>query len=92
MKRFIPRLIQLSRQFLLVVLILGTAKATPGTDEQKISTFRYDPLETIIAQEEQVIGGLLYDAVNQKIVWQKNAESVRPIASLTKMMVTLLTV
>lgn len=92
MKRFQLRLLVLSRQLLLAVFIFGTAKATPGTEEQLISNFRYDPLQTIIAQEDEVMAGLLYDAVNQKIVWQKNAEKPRPIASLTKMMVTLLTI
>lgn len=42
--------------------------------------------------ESEVRAGLLYDAVNRKIVWQKNLQNAYPIASLTKMMVALLAV
>jgi D-alanyl-D-alanine carboxypeptidase len=42
--------------------------------------------------EGEVKAGLLYDVENNKIVWEKNLNSVFPIASLTKMMGALLTI
>jgi len=42
--------------------------------------------------ESEVRAGLLYDVVNRKIIWEKNMQSAYPIASLTKMMVALLTI
>ena len=47
---------------------------------------------SIPVNENEVRAGLLYDAVNEKIVWQKNISTAYPIASLTKMMVALLAV
>ena len=46
----------------------------------------------IPVNENEVRAGLLYDAVNGKVIWQKNIGTIFPIASLTKMMVALLTV
>ena len=43
-------------------------------------------------QESEVRAGLLYDVENKKVIWQKNMQSAYPIASLTKMMVALLTI
>ena len=54
--------------------------------------FSYNPQPAIPVNENEIRAGLLYDAVNGKIVWQKNIASVLPIASLTKMMVALLAV
>lgn len=56
------------------------------------STFIFQPDTTLRVSEGEVRAGLLYDAVNQKIIWQKNMNGSYPIASLTKMMVALLTV
>lgn len=42
--------------------------------------------------ENEVKAGLLYDVANNKIVWEKNLNGVFPIASLTKMMVALLSI
>ena len=47
-------------------------------------------LSSIPVNENEIRAGLLYDAVNEKIVWQKNIGTAYPIASLTKMMVALL--
>ena len=52
----------------------------------------YQPDTTIMVLENQLKAGLLYDVQNQKIVWQKDMNKSYPIASLTKMMVALLTV
>ena len=54
--------------------------------------FVYDADTSLQVNESEVRAGLLYDAVNKKIIWQKNMGSAYPIASLTKMMVALLTV
>jgi D-alanyl-D-alanine carboxypeptidase (penicillin-binding protein 5/6) len=54
--------------------------------------FRYEAQGTLSVQQSEVRAGLLYDAVNRKIVWQKNPDVALPIASLTKMMVALLVV
>jgi D-alanyl-D-alanine carboxypeptidase (penicillin-binding protein 5/6) len=47
---------------------------------------------SIPVNENEIKAGLLYDAVNQKIIWQKEMNTSFPIASLTKMMVALLAV
>ena len=54
--------------------------------------FVYQPDTNLQVNEGEIRAGLLYDAVNQKIVWEKNMSSSYPIASLTKMMVALLAV
>ena len=42
-------------------------------------------------RESMMRGGLIYDLTDNKLVWQKNLETAFPIASLTKMMVALIT-
>lgn len=54
--------------------------------------FVYQPDSSLPVNDSEIRAGLLYDAVNQKIVWQKNMGASYPIASLTKMMVALLAV
>ncbi len=46
----------------------------------------------LAVNEGEVKAGLLYDVANNKIVWQKNLNTIFPIASLTKMMGALLTI
>ncbi|REJ82990.1 MAG: LysM peptidoglycan-binding domain-containing protein [Bacteroidetes bacterium] len=53
-------------------------------------SFRFHSSDQLVVNEAEVRAGLLYDAVNRKIVWQKNMHSAYPIASLTKMMGALL--
>ncbi len=55
-------------------------------------SFQYEPIPGIRANEHEMKAGLLYDLENKKIVWQKEMNTSFPIASLTKMMVALLTV
>ena len=51
------------------------------------------PVQTEIpVNEKEVRAGLLFDAVDNKVIWQKNMTTAYPIASLTKMMVALLAV
>ncbi|CAN5509031.1 serine-type D-Ala-D-Ala carboxypeptidase DacF [soil metagenome] len=47
---------------------------------------------TVFVDQNHLKAGLLYDVQNQKIVWQKDMNKSYAIASLTKMMVALLTV
>lgn len=56
------------------------------------SLFTVDVDTSIILNEKLVKGGLLYDMEQKKVVWEKNMYGTLPIASLTKMMVALLTV
>src|SRR6188508_2394900 len=55
-------------------------------------SFLYEPVAGVRANEHEMRAGLLYDIGNKKIVWQKEMNTPYPIASLTKMMVALLTV
>lgn len=50
----------------------------------------FDTIPGIVADEDEVRAGLLYDIKRNKIVWQKDMDYAYPIASLTKMMVGLL--
>lgn len=65
---------------------------TEVTPAALAGTFMYQPDSFVRVNESEIRAGLLYDAVNQKIVWEKNMSSSYPIASLTKMMVALLAV
>jgi len=53
--------------------------------------FSVQPAAAIPVNEQEIRAGLLYDAVNKTIVWQKHVNNAYPIASLTKMMVAFLT-
>src|SRR4051812_8715369 len=66
----------------------AAAELIPGLN----TPFYIDPVSKLPVNELEVKAGLLYDAVNGKIVWQKNICNAYPIASLTKMMVALLAV
>ena len=54
--------------------------------------FIVQPQLHVPVNESEIRAGLLYDAVNEKIIWQKNMSTAYPIASLTKMMVAFLAV
>src|SRR4051812_22975694 len=56
------------------------------------SNFVFQPQNSLQVNTRQFRAGLLYDVEDKKIVWQKEMNSSFPIASLTKMMVALLTV
>src|SRR3954466_3476924 len=84
---------------LLTSFLLYTKVSIADTSVVENTTVAYNGLVTpfsILAQpaipvnETEVKAGLLYDAVNGKIVWQKNMSTPFPIASLTKMMVAFL--
>jgi D-alanyl-D-alanine carboxypeptidase len=56
------------------------------------TNFVYQPENSMQVNTRHFRAGLLYDVENKKIVWEKQMNSVYPIASLTKMMVALLTI
>lgn len=74
------------------VAISSFALDTTNSLPSVLSDVQIDRHNLIPYQEHEVRAGLLYDAVNKKIVWQKNMDMQLPIASLTKMMVALLAV
>ncbi len=51
-----------------------------------------DTISGIVADEDEVRAGLLYDVQRNTIVWEKDMDYAYPIASLTKMMVGLLAI
>ncbi len=55
-------------------------------------SFIFRPDINIRVDENEMKAGLLYDLESKRIVWQKDMNTSYPIASLTKMMVALLTV
>jgi D-alanyl-D-alanine carboxypeptidase (penicillin-binding protein 5/6) len=55
-------------------------------------SFDYASDPNVHPNEREMKAGLLYDLENKRIVWQKEMNNTYPIASLTKMMVALLTV
>src|SRR5215203_4467451 len=57
-----------------------------------VSSFIYEHDSSVTVDQALLKAGLLYDVQNQKIVWQKDMNKTYPIASLTKMMVALITV
>lgn len=77
----------------------GPVESAPGGDS--IATIDYSGLTgefpfvkdtNLWVNEGEVKAGLLYDVENNKIVWAKNLNTAFPIASLTKMMVALMTI
>jgi D-alanyl-D-alanine carboxypeptidase len=56
------------------------------------SKFVIDTFPGLVSRENEIRAGLLYDAEQNKIVWEKDMYYAYPIASLTKMMVALLAV
>lgn len=66
--------------------MLGVAYA------QQDPHFKVEIVPGLGHRESELKAGLLYDLSNQTIVWQKDMNYAYPIASLTKMMVTLLAV
>ena len=68
-------------------------EATSVIDYTSLSSpFTITPQQNLPVNENEVRAGLLYDVVNNKVIWQKNISNAYPIASLTKMMVAFLAV
>ncbi|HKR04872.1 MAG TPA: LysM peptidoglycan-binding domain-containing protein [Bacteroidia bacterium] len=89
---------------LFVFLILQALHSTAGNEipdtlikpESNLKIENQFTVDTVfhalVANESRMRAGLLFDATERKIVWQKDLNYAYPIASLTKMMVALLTV
>lgn len=76
------------------------AIANGGTDPEKgIEDYPHSQLSYIDVAIDSTLGygqsmmraGLIYDYTDNKLVWEKNLEGEFPIASITKMMVALIT-
>jgi D-alanyl-D-alanine carboxypeptidase len=85
--------------FVFSFLIKSVTAGVPGTDTSSFinyynpsASFLYKPDPLVQINEHEMRAGLLYDLENKRIVWQKEMNTSYPIASLTKMMVALLTV
>lgn len=66
----------------------------PSNEEVEVKQFDYINIEidsTLAYAPEHIRAGLVYDYTENRLVWEKNLEEQFPIASLTKMMVALLT-
>lgn len=78
----------------LVMALFFISSVNAGGTEKPKNPFpvRYEQelLPGLVANEQQIRAGLLYDVERGKIVWQKDLDYAYPIASLTKMMVGLL--
>lgn len=69
-------------------------KSEPVKEEPPRKQFDYIniAIDTALAYEPSLIrAGLVYDYTDNKLVWEKNLDVQVPIASLTKMMVALIT-
>jgi len=79
----------------------GTDGVVAGTEDSSLflgnfsilnAPYSYNPDPSIRYDGMGIKAGLLYDVETKKIVWQKEMNQALPIASLTKMMVALITV
>lgn len=83
------------KQLLLLVVVFLIASDIAFADNRdtlKSPIFKNDYINGLVADEDQIRAGLLYDVTRDKIVWDKKGDQVFPIASLTKMMVGLLAI
>lgn len=78
-------------QYLLFTALLMPFLAE-AQEQVSYGQFRVETIQGLVDREDDIRAGLLYDAVTQKVVWEKDMHYAYPIASLTKMMVALLTV
>lgn len=71
----------------------GADTTSMNAAQAKIASPLYtlELIPDFVPQENIIKAGLLYDVETRKIVWEKNMNVAFPIASLTKMMVALLT-
>jgi len=67
---------------------LSTSATEPTSDP---TYFEVESLPNLAPSEYLAKAGLLYDVKSRKITWEKDMKTAYPIASLTKMMVALLT-
>ncbi len=70
----------------------GETFPTVFVNSTPVPNFTFDTLTGLVIRENEIRAGLLYDAERGAIIWEKDMYYAYPIASLTKMMVALLTV
>lgn len=80
------------KRFKILFSILAIVWSVGSACAQHEVVFKEDLVPGLAHRESELRAGLLYDLTNQTIVWQKDMNYAYPIASLTKMMVTLLAV
>jgi len=68
------------------------AKVIKPLNDNNLPYFELEPVPNVATQEHLAKAGLLFDAKQRKITWEKDMFTAYPIASLTKMMVALITV
>lgn len=79
--------------FLLGIIPYAVQANGPDTVFTGVSqSFRNHLIPGIVADEDEIRAGLLYDVNRNTIVWQKDMDYAYPVASLTKMMVGLLAI
>lgn len=72
----------------------GAASASSSDELTELKTYDYINIEvdsSLAYAPELIRAGLIYDYDQNRLVWEKNMEEQLPIASLTKMMVALIT-
>ncbi|MBL0052686.1 MAG: LysM peptidoglycan-binding domain-containing protein [Bacteroidetes bacterium] len=74
------------------IAIDDTTVAVQEVEEVFDSTFNYTTMESIVCDPNLIRAGLLYDVQSNTVVWQKEMNYSFPIASVTKIMVALLTI
>ncbi|HEX5001637.1 MAG TPA: LysM peptidoglycan-binding domain-containing protein [Bacteroidia bacterium] len=77
--------------FLLMALLLAAGKPVCAQPTPVSDDFKTEIVPGLVEHDDDIRAGLLYDAVTKKIVWEKDMYYAYPIASLTKMMVALIT-
>src|SRR5688572_6232911 len=102
-----PPIIQFLLTLLLLVMMVGGLTArdisnalsatevedtTAAIPASNIPVILVDTIPGLVNREDDIRAGLLYDAERGVVVWEKDMYYAYPIASLTKMMVALITV
>lgn len=89
------RIIKWMFAVLLAGWMTGIAPAMAYVDTANVTpsfSFIHQPIDGLVANENEIRAGLLYDVNRNVIVWEKDMHYAYPIASLTKMMVGLIAV
>jgi D-alanyl-D-alanine carboxypeptidase len=76
----------------LCLALNGLNNPVAAQDVPQQNRFNENIVQGLVDRPEEIRAGLLYDAVTNTVVWQKDMYYAYPIASLTKMMVALITV
>jgi D-alanyl-D-alanine carboxypeptidase len=74
------------------LVLTGVRYRVAAQEVQQPTRFNVAIIDGLVDRPEEIRAGLLYDAVTNTVVWEKDMYYAYPIASLTKMMVALITV